>query len=229
MKNNILSTLFFFLLFSQNIFAQILEPISWEFRVDSSELKSSGSLNLIFTPTTELGWYIYSSDNDPESGPRTEFEFYPNKTFNIEGDIVPVNVQTKYDEVWEANVRYLDNKGSFQQKIILSNENPSISGYISYQVCSEIEKMCIPLEKDFTFFNSDIRGNIPYDQEMLTFEEEKSLLSFMLFAFFAGISCYPNPMCFSDDSTNGILFCKQKKLLKNTYFVGNCFRSFLLC
>ena len=121
MKNNILSTLFFFLLFSQNIFAQILEPISWEFRVDSSELKSSGSLNLIFTPTTELGWYIYSSDNDPESGPRTEFEFYPNKTFNIEGDIVPVNVQTKYDEVWEANVRYLDNKGSFQQKIILSN------------------------------------------------------------------------------------------------------------
>ena len=126
MKNNILSTLLFFLLFSQNIFAQILEPISWEFRVDSSELKSSGSLNLIFTPTTEIGWYIYSSDNDPESGPRTEFEFYPNKTFNIEGDIVPVNVQTKYDEVWEANVRYLDNKGSFQQKIILSNENPSI-------------------------------------------------------------------------------------------------------
>ena len=32
MKNNILSTLFFFLLFSQNIFAQILEPISWEFQ-----------------------------------------------------------------------------------------------------------------------------------------------------------------------------------------------------
>ena len=60
-----------------------MEPISWEFRVDSSELKSLGSLNLIFIPTTEIGWYIYSSDNDPDSGPRTEFEFYPNKTFNI--------------------------------------------------------------------------------------------------------------------------------------------------
>ena len=71
-------------------------------RVDGSELKSSGSLNLYFTPTTEIGWYIYSSDNDPESGPRQLI--YPNKTFNIEGDIVPVNVQTKYDEVWEANV-----------------------------------------------------------------------------------------------------------------------------
>ena len=28
---------------------------------------------------------------------------------------------------------------------------------------------------------------------------------------FRWISCYPNPMCFSDDSANGILFCKQKK------------------
>ena len=211
MKNNILSILFFFLFFSQNVFAQILEPISWEFRVDSSELKSTGSLNLIFTPTTEIGWYIYSSDNDPESGPRTEFEFYPNKTFDIEGDIVPVNVQTKYDEVWEANVRYLDNKGSFQQKIILSNENPSISGYISYQVCSEIEKMCIPLEKDFTFFNTDIRGNTPYDKEMLTFEEEKSLLSFILFAFFAGFLAILTPCVFPMIPLTVSYFANKKK------------------
>ncbi len=144
MKNSIFATLFL-LLFNQNIFAQILEPISWELRVDSSELKSLGSLNLIFIPTTEIGWYIYSSDNDPDSGPRTEFEFFPNKTYDIDGVVIPENVQTKYDEVWGANVRYLDNKGSFRQKIITSNETPSVSGYISYKVCSEIEKMCIPL------------------------------------------------------------------------------------
>ncbi len=114
MKNSIFATLFL-LLFNQNIFAQILEPISWEFRVDSSELKSLGSLNLIFIPTTEIGWYIYSSDNDPDSGPRTEFEFFPNKTYDIDGGVIPENVQTKYDEVWGANVRYLDNKGSFRQ------------------------------------------------------------------------------------------------------------------
>ncbi len=65
--------------------------------MDSSELKSSGSLNLIFTPTTEIGWYIYSSDNDPDSGPRTEFEFFPNKTYDIDGGVIPENVQTKYD------------------------------------------------------------------------------------------------------------------------------------
>ena len=185
--------------------------------MDSSELKSSRTLNLIFTPTTEIGWYIYSSDNDPDSGPRTEFEFFPNKTYDIEGGVIPENVKTKYDEVWEADVRYLDNKGSFRQKIILSNETPSISGYISYQVCSEIEKMCIPLEKDFTFFNSDTRGNLSYDQEMLIFEEEKSLLSFMLFAFFAGFLAILTPCVFPMIPLT-VSYFANKKNSKKSYF-----------
>jgi thiol:disulfide interchange protein DsbD len=196
MKNNILVSLTLLLFFTQNVFSQILEPISWKFSVDSSEFETSGALNLIFTPTTELGWYIYSSDNDPDSGPKTEFEFYTNKTYTIVGEIIPLNVKTKFDEVWGANVRYLDNKGSFGQKIIPSDNSPSISGYISYQVCSEIEKMCIPLEKDFVFFNSDTRDNISFDQELLNFEEEKSLLSFMLFAFFAGLLAILTPCVF---------------------------------
>ena len=196
MKNNILVSLILLLFFTNNVFSQILEPISWKFRVDSSEFETSGALSLTFTPTTELGWYIYSSDNDPNSGPRTEFEFYPNKTYTILGEIIPLNVKTKFDEVWEANVRYLDNKGSFTQKINISNDNPSVSGYISFQVCSEIEKMCIPLEKDFVFFNSDTRDNVAFDQELLNVEEEKSLLSFMLFAFFAGFLAILTPCVF---------------------------------
>ncbi|MEL0008695.1 MAG: cytochrome c biogenesis protein CcdA [Flammeovirgaceae bacterium] len=195
MKNNILVLITLFVFFSHNTFTQILEPISWEFSVDSSEAQAPGQVKLVFTPTTELGWYIYSSDNDPDSGPRTEFEFYPNKTYSIVDDVVPLNVKTKFDEVWEANVRYLDNNGSFSQKINLSNGSPSVSGFISYQVCSEIEKMCIPLEKDFTFFNSE--NNIDsYDQEFLNFEEEKSLLSFILFAFFAGFLAILTPCVF---------------------------------
>ena len=170
MKNNILVLLTLFVFFSHNTFTQILEPISWEFNVDSSEAQAPGQVKLVFTPTTELGWYIYSSDNDPDSGPRTEFEFYPNKTYTIVDDVVPLNVKTKFDEVWEANVRYLDNNGSFSQKINLSNGSPSVSGFISYQVCSEIEKMCIPLEKDFTFFNSD-NSIASYVQLLLNFDE----------------------------------------------------------
>ena len=196
MKNKFIVSLFIYLFLVQSSFSQILEPASWEFKIDSSELTSSGNINLIFIPTTELGWYIYSSDNDPDSGPRTEFVFNANRTYDTKGLIEPLNVKTKYDEVWEAEVRYLDNEGYFLQKIIPSEDNVSISGYISYQVCSEIEKMCIPLEEDFAFYNSTVKVNISYDQSLMEFEKEKSLLSFVLFAFIAGLLAILTPCVF---------------------------------
>ena len=196
MKNKFIVSLFIYLFLVQSSFSQILEPASWEFKIDSSELTSSGNINLIFIPTTELGLYIYSSDNDPDSGPRTEFVFNANRTYETKGLIEPLNVKTKYDEVWEAEVRYLDNEGYFLQKIIPSEDNVSISGYISYQVCSEIEKMCIPLEEDFAFYNSTVKVNISYDQSLMEFEKEKSLLSFVLFAFIAGLLAILTPCVF---------------------------------
>ena len=196
MKNKTHQLFILILFFTQNLHSQILEPISWKFKIDSSDFNSSGSVELKFIPTTELGWYIYSSDNDPESGPRTEFEFYPNKTYEMDGVVIPLNVKTKFDEVWGAEVRYLDNNGSFVQKIQPLDNNISISGFISYQVCSEIEKMCIPLEKDFTFYDSGPAQNISYNQELIIFEEDKSLLSFMLFSFFAGFLAILTPCVF---------------------------------
>ena len=196
MKSKIFPIFILILFVSQSLYSQILEPISWEFKIDSSDFNSSGSIELNFIPTTELGWYIYSSDNDPESGPRTEFEFYPNKTYTKEGLITPLNVKTKFDEVWDSEVRYLDNQGSFVQKIEPLDNNISISGFISYQVCSEIEKMCIPLEKDFTFYDSSPNESISYNEELMNFEDEKSLLSFMLFAFFAGFLAILTPCVF---------------------------------
>ena len=196
MKSKIFPIFILILFVSQSLYSQILEPISWEFKIDSSDFNSSGSIELNFIPTTELGWYIYSSDNDPESGPRTEFEFYPNKTYTREGLVTPLNVKTKFDEVWDSEVRYLDNQGSFVQKIEPLDNNISISGFISYQVRSEIEKMCIPLEKDFTFYDSYPNESISYNQELMNFEDEKSLLSFMLFAFFAGFLAILTPCVF---------------------------------
>ncbi len=196
MKNKTHQLFILILFFTQNLHSQILEPISWKFKIDSSDFNSSGSVELKFIPTTELGWYIYSSDNDPESGPRTDFEFYPNKTYEMDGVVIPLNVKTKFDEVWGAEVRYLDNNGSFVQKTQPLDNNISISGFISYQVCSEIEKMCIPLEKDFTFYDSGPAQNISYNQELISFEEDKSLLSFMLFSFFAGFLAILTPCVF---------------------------------
>ena len=197
MKNSlsiIVTFVSLFFVYTSN--SQILEPIKWDIKVDSSFFDTKKSLNLIFKPTTELGWYIYSSDNDPNSGPRTEFEFNSNKTYKLKGDIVPKNVKTKFDEVWDSEVRYLDNSGYFLQTVDPIEDNISISGFISYQVCSEIEKMCIPLEKDFIFFNDIQSVSQDFNEDLLAFEEEKSLLSFILFSFFAGFLAILTPCVF---------------------------------
>ena len=197
MKNSlsvIVTFVSLFFVYTSN--SQILEPIKWDIKVDSSFFDNKQSLNLIFKPTTELGWYIYSSDNDPNSGPRTEFEFNSNKTYKLKGDIVPKNVKTKFDEVWDSEVRYLDNSGYFLQTVDPIEDNISISGFISYQVCSEIEKMCIPLEKDFIFFNDIQSVSQDFNEDLLAFEEEKSLLSFILFSFFAGFLAILTPCVF---------------------------------
>ena len=194
MKNSltvIITFISLFFVFTSN--SQILEPIKWDIKVDSSLFDTNKSLTLVFKPTTELGWYIYSSDNDIDSGPRTEFEFNPNKTYKLKGGLVPQNVKTKFDEVWDSEVRYLDNSGSFQQKVEPLGNNVSISGFISYQVCSEIEKMCIPLEKDFIFFNDTESTPTDFKEDLLVFEEEKSLLTFILFSFFAGLLAILTP------------------------------------
>ena len=218
MKNKLFSLIIFFSLFFVFISpSQILEPIKWDINIDSSSYESNKKLKLIFKPTTEVGWYIYSSDNDPNSGPRTEFEFNSNKTYTLNGNIVPVNVKTKFDEVWDAEVRYLDNTGYFSQEVKLDGENASINGYISYQVCSEIEKMCIPLEKDFVFFNDPPKKTIVYQDDMLSFDEEKSLFSFILFSFFAGFLAILTPCVFPMIPLT-VSYFTNKKSNKKSYF-----------
>ena len=192
-NKQLLSLLFFLITFISN--SQILEPISWEYEVDSANYNEKKKIDLIFKPTTEVGWYIYSSDNDPEAGPYTIFEFSENSTYSLQDEIKVKNVKTKFDSVWFADVRYLDKGGAFIQSIIKEDDNISVNGYISYQVCSEIEKMCIPLETDFTFFNKP-----ESKQETLVeyqdIKENESLLSFIFFSFLAGLLAILTPCVF---------------------------------
>ena len=110
------------------------------------------------------------------------FDFDENATYSLDENIKVKNVKTKFDSVWLADVRYLDNGGAFIQSIIKNNNNLSVNGFISYQVCSEIQKMCIPLETDFSFFKK-IDSKEVLSVDYLNVKENESLLSFVLFSF----------------------------------------------
>ena len=123
------------------------------------------------------------------------FDFDENATYSLDENIKVKNVKTKFDSVWLADVRYLDNGGAFIQSIIKNNNNLSVSGFISYQVCSEIQKMCIPLETDFSFFKQ-IDSKEVLSVDYLNVKENESLLSFVLFSFLAGFLAILTPCVF---------------------------------
>jgi len=139
--------------------AQILQPAEWSYEASKSEVQVGDEIELIFRATIDRDWYLYSSDFDPDLGPMlTEFEFEENRSYELIGDIVPINPKEKYDEIWEGNVRYFKEHGEFRQKVKITGANPVISGTYSYQVCSDIDGKCIPFDDEFVFDEFVIAG-----------------------------------------------------------------------
>jgi thiol:disulfide interchange protein DsbD len=142
---------------SQVLYSQILQPATWEIEPSKTQVKTGEEIELIFRAEIDPSWYLYSSDFDPDLGPMlTEFTFQPNDSYELVGEIVPVNPSKKYDEIWEGEVKYFKGTGEFRQKVKITGTNPTIRGSYSYQVCSDIDGKCIPFEDDFSFENIQV-------------------------------------------------------------------------
>jgi thiol:disulfide interchange protein DsbD len=140
--------------------AQILEPAKWEYDISKSAVQIGDEVDLIFKAIIDPDWYLYSSEfDDPDLGPMlTEFTFDPNTSYELVGNIVPVNPSTKYDDIWEGEIKYFKGTGEFRQKVKITGENPVISGGYSYQVCSDVDGKCIPFDDEFTFDQIKVGG-----------------------------------------------------------------------
>ncbi|MBC6426293.1 MAG: hypothetical protein GDA51_07455 [Ekhidna sp.] len=140
------------ILFSLHGTAQILQPAKWSSSASKSEVKVIETIELTFTAKLDDTWYIYSTDQDPDLGPNpTVFEFDKNNTFELVGDIMPMNVKEKYDNIWEGNVRILSKVAVFKQKVKILKPNPEIFVTVDYQVCTTVDGKCIPGDEEFEF------------------------------------------------------------------------------
>ena len=128
---------------------QILDPVDWEFSPVNAKLVEIQEIQLRII--LDDSWYIYSNDQDPDVGPKpTEVIFEPHDSYQLVGEVQPLKVKEKYDEVWMGNVRYIDESGGgFVQKIKILKENPVIKGTIVYSVCSTETGLCIFPEEEF--------------------------------------------------------------------------------
>ncbi len=148
----VIIALCFLQLVAQQLSAQVLHPANWEHRFSREQVAIGEQVELIFEITIDPKWYLYSSDFDPDLGPKvTEFTFEPNSSYELIGGIRPIGAQEGYDEIFEGDYTYFKGKGEFRQTVKILSENPTISGNYDYQVCSDIDGKCIPFDEDFTF------------------------------------------------------------------------------
>lgn len=205
-------------------FSQILKPIEWDFQNDSSKFESDSTINLFFKAYLDKGWYLYSTDMDSARPMVTKFYFNKNSTFELLEEIKPLNRKEKYDSVWGENVTYFNDSALFVQKIKILDFPRNISGTISYQVCSDIDLICVPFETDFTFYKT-VDDSKTTDQLLIktsSFQHDSSLLSFIIFSFLAGILAILTPCVFPMIPITVSFFINnnKKSTLKNGLIYG---------
>ena len=148
MKKFFLTASFLFLILS--VFGQILKPIEWEVTFSESNPKAGDEVEIQFKAFIEEDWYLYSSDFDPDLGPLvTEFTFEAHDSYELVGDLEPINPKKKYDTLWEGEISYFKKEGVFIQKVKILQDDFQIKGTYFYQVCSDVDGKCIPFEDEF--------------------------------------------------------------------------------
>lgn len=134
---------------SENVSAQIYNPIKWSYSVNKLE---NNEAELIFKAKIQKGWHLYSQFLSRDDGPiATSFNFETSTKYELIGKVAEGKAITEYDSNFDMDLNYFKDKATFKQKIKLLSDVPfEIKGYLTFQVCDE--KMCLPPEdKDFVF------------------------------------------------------------------------------
>lgn len=130
-----MSLLFLFLIGAQ---AQIYDPV--QFRTALKHL-SGNEYEITFTADIEPGWHIYSTDL--EDGPiAATFNVEKSEGVELVGKLTPRgNEVSKFDNIFQMNVRYFEKTGQFVQKIKVSGKY-AIEGYLEFGACND--ETCLP-------------------------------------------------------------------------------------
>jgi len=123
-------------------FAQILEPVKWQFAVKkTSKTEAVVFMKAVINP----GWHIYSQ-TVKEGGPiKTSFTFAPSKDFTLVGKPGEPKPKTKMEEVFNMEVPYFDNEVVFQQKVKLVKGQAIVKGIVEFMACDATR--CLPPEE----------------------------------------------------------------------------------
>ncbi|MES2329674.1 MAG: hypothetical protein V4539_08735 [Bacteroidota bacterium] len=110
-------------------------PVTWSFAVKNLTNKT---YEVHLTPVVQHPWHIYSQTS-PEGGALpTTIRFNKNPFLSLEGKVKETGkLVSKYEEVFEATVKYFEGKVDFVQVIKIKGEGKTnLSGAIQFMACN---------------------------------------------------------------------------------------------
>ena len=132
-------------LWSTILSAQIDEPVEWQTKVEKIK---QNIFVLTFEADIANKWHLYSQFSDPDGALPTEFIFTKNETFKILGPVEESQPVIAFDEVFEMDLTYFNDRALFTQKIELLDPNLNlIEVELNYQACDDA--LCIFRSKKF--------------------------------------------------------------------------------
>lgn len=147
----------FFLLTVLNFcaFAQMEKHAAWKFTVSKSALKIGESLEVTIEATIDEGWYLYSTDYDPNLDAPHASITCEGTGFKESGNVKAIG--SKFDSIGGGNIKIFTGKAVFKKKLIITESNPQITVNVDGQVCSHVIGLCVRVSETYSF--NDIKAS----------------------------------------------------------------------
>jgi hypothetical protein len=147
-------SLFFLLIFlSFSAFSQMEKHAQWKFSVSKNQLKVGESLEVTIEASIDEGWYLYSTEFDPNlDAPPHASIIFEGSGFKESGKVKAIGSKEKFDEFY-GNIKIFTGKAKFTQKLIITASNPQITIKVEAYVCSH---MCVQVKESYSF--NDIKA-----------------------------------------------------------------------
>ena len=125
-------------------------PVKWSIRTEKAETEVDTYL-IVFRAKITDTWHLYSQHlPSPDAGPvPTQFAFDVNENIELIGKVTEDKdkMHSVMDAAFGVQVNYYDGEVAFTQKVKISSDLATLSGFVYYMVCSDI--MCIPKDMEF--------------------------------------------------------------------------------
>jgi len=199
---------------------KIVAPVKWSTKIKRI---SDNEFDIFYKAKIDKGWHIYSQDEVKEGPVPTSITFLNKKnSYELNGETREGKSKTVFEEVFDTEVKYFENKAIFKQKIKFKEAKALVVSKLEYMACNDGK--CLPPEVEKFNFSYE-NGNLVVATEAQTSEIEKlelndkkgsneetrGLFTIFFLAFLSGFAALLTPCVFPMIPMTVSFFTKQSK------------------